>query len=72
MSADLNRKIMIEENKEEAKKLYDMPLHGTMEVKTGAISYFVTRVIGGWIYNHPRLDCNQMNSVFVPWNNEMQ
>jgi hypothetical protein len=52
--------------------LYDMRLHETTEFKTGAISYFVTRVVGGWIYNHVRLDSGQMNSVFVPWSNEMQ
>ena len=52
--------------------LYDMRLHETVEFNAGAVSYFVTRVVGGWIYNHLRLDVDQMNSVFVPWSNEMQ
>jgi hypothetical protein len=52
--------------------LYGMALHETLEVKTGMVTYVVTRVIGGWIYNHIRLDSGQMNAVFIPWNNEMQ
>jgi hypothetical protein len=58
--------------KTDSEILYSMKLHDTYEVKTQGLTYVVTRVIGGWLYNHIRLDCDQMNMVFVPWNNEMQ
>ena len=60
------------ENQIEAKKLYEMKLHETITVKAAVGDFFITRAIGGWIYNYPRLDSGQMNTVFVPWNNEMQ
>ncbi len=58
------------ENQLEAQKVYDLKLHKSITVGTGRIEYEVVRVIGGWIYNHMRLDSGQMNSVFVPFDNE--
>lgn len=58
------------EDQLEANKLYKLKLNETVEIKTNGVTYFVTRVIGGWIYNHVRLDKTQMNAVFVPFNNE--
>ena len=58
------------ENQIEAQKLYNLKLNETIEIKTNVINYLVTRVIGGWIYNHIRLDQTQMNALFVPFNNE--
>jgi len=43
-----------DENQLEAKKLYKLKLNETIEIET----------------NHIRLDQTQMNSVFVPFNNE--
>lgn len=58
------------ENQLEAQKLYNLKLNETIEINTNGVNYFITRVIGGWIYNHIRLDQAQMNAVFVPFNNE--
>lgn len=52
------------------KDIYKLKLHETTQIKTGYIEYWVTRVAGGWIYFHPRLDSGQMNSVFVPFSEE--
>lgn len=52
--------------------IYKLKLNETVELWAGAITYFVTRVPGGWIYNNMRLDHGQMNSVFVPFDNEYQ
>lgn len=52
------------------KDIYKLKLHETIEIKTGYIDYFVTRVPGGWIYFNKRLDSGQMNSAFVPLNQE--
>lgn len=60
------------ENKVKAKRLYDLKLHQSMEVGDGRVQYVVVRVIGGWIYNHVRLDLGHMNSTFVPFDNEFQ
>lgn len=68
-----------EESKEEIEArmnqlvlLNDMRFHETIEFCTGMVTYAVTRVPGGWIYNHMRLDSGQMTSVFIPFNNDFQ
>jgi len=70
---------LVEESEEVIRKrqnekliLYSMELHETVEFNAKYIVYYVTRVAGGWIYNHIRLDSGQMNCVFVPWSNDMQ
>lgn len=52
------------------KPLYAMKLHDVITVHHG--STWITRVPGGWIYSFHRLDCGQMNSVFVPYNSEFR
>lgn len=54
------------------KTIYDLEFHETIEIKSGYISYTVTRVAGGWIYNYIRLDRNQITMVFVPFDNQFQ
>lgn len=51
-------------------KIYQMPIHTCTEVNTGASTFDIVRVAGGWIYTIYRLDSNQMTSTFVPFNNE--
>jgi hypothetical protein len=58
------------ENQIEVQKFYRLKLNEPIEIKTNGVNYFVTRVIGGWIYNHIGLNQKQMNAVFVPFNNE--
>ena len=52
------------------KSIYEMKLHEEVVVVAGPSEYRVLRVAGGWIYYNPRLDSNQMNSTFVPFDNE--
>jgi len=52
--------------------LYEMKLHDEVELKVGPSEYRILRVPGGWIYYNPRLDQRQMNSTFVPFDNEFQ
>ena len=54
------------------KSIYNLELHETLELNLGICSYAIIRVEGGWIYFNPRLDRNQMNSTFVPFNNEFK
>ncbi len=54
------------------RNIYRLKLHEPAEIKTGPSTYYVIRVPGGWIYEHPRLDSGQMTSTFVPFNNEFQ
>lgn len=51
-------------------EIYKLNLHECYQVKVGFADYQVTRVPGGWIYNHPRLDSGQMNTIFVPYSKE--
>lgn len=44
-------------------KIYEMELHELLHIK----DLEIIRVPGGWIYTKMRLDCGQMNSVFVPF-----
>lgn len=50
--------------------IYDLKLNETIEITTDCITYHVTRVPGGWIYNQMRLDAGQISSTFVPFDNE--
>lgn len=54
------------------KNIYNLELHEAIEIKTGPTTYFVIRVPGGWIYENPRLDCGQMTSTFIPFDNGFQ
>ncbi len=49
--------------------IYDLKLHEYSRLANGDI---FLRVAGGWIYTIHRLDCGQMNSVFVPFSEEFQ
>ena len=55
-------------NKE--KTIYDLELHETIRIPVDHIEWHITRVASGWIYSHVRLDQGQMNTIFVPYNNE--
>jgi len=50
--------------------IYELGLHEEAIVLAGPSEYRVLRVAGGWIYYNPRLDSSQMNSTFVPFDNE--
>jgi len=50
-------------------KLYDLELHEQYKIGCNS-EWNVTRVPGGWIYTYHRLDAGQMNSIFVPFDNE--
>lgn len=54
------------------KSIYELKLHEGMEiyVNNSFISYWVVRVPGGFMYHYTRLDHGQMNTVFVPYDNE--
>lgn len=52
------------------KPLYAMKLHDVIQAHNG--STLITRVPGGWVYTFHRLDCGQMNSVFVPYDREFR
>jgi len=54
------------------KDIYKLDLHEATEAKNDYANNVVTRVAGGWIYHHFRLDCGQMTATFVPFNNEFQ
>ena len=58
--------------KEDLIKIYSLDFHESFEFKCGASSFFITRVAGGWLYENYRLDCNQLTTTFVPFNNEFQ
>lgn len=60
--AVINCKIMAE--------IYELPLHKCTEVNTGASTFNIVRVAGGWLYTIYRLDSNQMTTTFVPFNDE--
>jgi len=45
--------------------IYDAKLHEIIRTD----DWHITRVPGGWIYTHHRLDSNTMTSVFVPYDN---
>jgi len=49
--------------------IYTMKLHENIKLD-GNEFLSITRVAGGWIYMIPRLDCNAITSVFVPFHNE--
>ena len=49
--------------------IYEMKLHEYVQLENDLV---IHRVAGGWLYAIPRLDCGQMNTVFVPLNNEFQ
>jgi hypothetical protein len=49
--------------------IYEMKLHEYILLENDLA---IHRVAGGWLYTIPRLDCGQMNTVFVPFNNEFQ
>ena len=49
--------------------IYEMKLHEYIQLENDLV---IHRVAGGWLYTIPRLDCGQMNTVFVPFNNEFQ
>lgn len=57
---------MTDKNTEIYKEYVGMEIDTTIHVKTNVVEFFVTRVIGGLLYNYPRLDSSQMNTVFVP------
>lgn len=50
-------------------KLYDLELHDQYKIGNNN-EWNVIRVPGGWIYTYHRLDAGQMNSVFIPFDNE--
>lgn len=55
----------------EKKAIYNLGLHETIDIPCAqAGMLYCTRVAGGWIYQHIRLDCNSMWAIFVPWNKE--
>jgi len=54
------------------KNIYEIKLHEETVITIGPAEYRVLRVPGGWIYYNPRLDNDQMNSTFVPFDNEFQ
>lgn len=46
-------------------ELLNMKLHEEMEINNG--SYYVTRVLGGWIYCRQEPRVNIANPVFIPF-----
>lgn len=50
------------------KCIYNLELHEELRVANDNI--LITRVSGGWLYTIYRLDEKQMNTSFVPFNNE--
>lgn len=54
----------------ETMNIYELKLHESIMLKNGDL--VIHRVAGGWLYTMPRLDCGQMNTVFVPFDNEFQ
>ena len=50
------------------KSIYDLDLHEGVHIES-VQHCTILRVPGGWVYTIVRLDCNQMNSVFVPFDN---
>lgn len=52
--------------------LYNMKNWETFHPNPPIDDIRVVRVPGGWIYTVYRLDRGQMNSVFVPFNNEFE
>ena len=50
--------------------IYTLRLHQTMWVESSAVSYWVTRVAGGWIYLYTGAFSNNTTSIFVPFDNE--
>lgn len=54
------------------KTLNEMDIHESAVFESNnGITLNVVKVAGGWIYNHFRLDCNSMTSVFVPYHNDV-
>jgi hypothetical protein len=53
-------------------KLYSLKLHEEYYPGTSESGWMIKRVAGGWLYIYHRLDQGQMNTVFVPFNNEYQ
>lgn len=51
------------------KTIYNLKLHQTIYLDTNGNSS-VFRVSGGWIYYFQFPGMNQVNSVFIPFNNE--
>lgn len=52
--------------------IYKMKLHETIKGCNHELTYYITRVAGGWIYEMPRGNTRRFTSVFVPFNNEFQ
>ena len=52
--------------------IYTMKLHETFNINVGGPigEMAITKVAGGWIYTHARLDHKAMTSVFVPYTDE--
>lgn len=48
--------------------IHKLKLHEVTTALNGSLQ--IVRVPGGWIYTYHRLDEGQMNSVFVPYNQE--
>lgn len=48
--------------------IHKLKLHEVTTTLNGSLQ--IVRVPGGWIYTYHRLDEGQMNSVFVPYNQE--
>lgn len=62
------------EHQKIAKKLYEMKLHDKVIFKSSHSEHphiYVTRVIGGWIYDRIN-KIGDMGSVFVPFSNEFK
>jgi len=53
------------------KDIYALGLHEEFVFPAGPSEYRVLRVPGGWIYYNPRLENGQMNSTFVPYDNDL-
>lgn len=54
------------------KNIYSLKLHEYITIKAAFCDFTVIRVPGGWIYVNPRLDSGQMNTIFVPFNDEFK
>jgi hypothetical protein len=49
---------------EEYNKLMNLKLHEGMEINNGY--FYITRVVGGWIYDRQEPQVNISNVVFIP------